>query len=421
MKIVFLTPQQFDNFSYAHPMHTSYQTSNYGILMSKYGYDTTYYGFVDNSNNLVGATLLLTTEFKRNKKYAYAPRGFLIDYDDKNAVRDVTNIFRNYLTTQDYVFLKIDPPVVNNKRDHDGNIIPSNYNGKIINILKELDYNYFGDNKFFGTVKPRWNAILKITGSSKTIFNNFDRNTKNKIRKAISRGVEVIKGTPFDMEIFYAFVAKKHKRKLDYYKNYAEAFGNKFEIYFAKLDSVTYLRNIKQLYEKEYENNEKINNLIQTAASNKNVSLKLSNSKITSNKLMDVYTKELQLATKLLEKNPNGIIIGTCAVIINPNGVELLIEGFNPNYSLYYPNYLLKWHVIEKYAKNGALYIDLNAITGYFEKNNKYRGLNEMKLGYNSDVTEYIGEFDLVLNKGQYKKFNNSKSFNKAVKKQVKH
>ena len=420
MKIVFLTPDQFDNFSSAHPMHTSHQTSGYGKLMSNYGYQAIYYGFIDQENTLVGATLILSSEIKRNKKYAYAPRGFLINYDNKESVEEITNIFKSYLKTEGYIFLKIDPPLIANKRDKEGNIIPSNYQNDITPFLIANDYNFFGENKFFGTLKPRWNAILKITGSSKTLFKNFEPNTKNKIRKAISRGVEIVQGTHHDIEIFYAFVAKKHHRKLSYYKKYAEAYGDKFEIYFAKLDSVTYLRNIKQLYEIEYENNERLNRQIQEAAYNKNVSLKLSNTKITSDKLMAIYKKELQIATRLLDKNPNGIIIGANAIIINPNGIELLIEGFNPNYSLYYPSYLLKWHVIEKYAKYGAIYVDLNAITGYFGEKNKYHGLNEMKLGFNADVVEYIGEFDLVINKGKYKRLINSKSFNKQIKKQIK-
>ena len=33
---------------------------------------------------------------------------------------------------------------------------------------------------------------------------------------------------------------------------------------------------------------------------------------------------------------------------------------------------------------------------------NKYVGLNESKLGYDATITEYVGEFDLVINKRGY-------------------
>ena len=52
----------------------------------------------------------------------------------------------------------------------------------------------------------------------------------------------------------------------------------------------------------------------------------------------------------------------------------------------------------------------MNAVVGEFEKKNQYSGLNEMKLGFNTIVTEYIGEFDLILNNFTYNLF---KSFNK--------
>lgn len=420
MKIVILTPQQFDDFSYNHPLHTFYQTSNYANIMAKYGYKINYYGFTDDKNNLIGATMLLTQNLIGQKKYAYAPRGFLIDYENKELLMQITTQLKKYLAKQKFVFLKIDPPVTNNKRNKDGSIIPSPYSNDLIPFLQKIGYNYFGDNKFFGTLKPRWNAILKVTGSSSTLFDNLDKSVKNKIRKAQSRGVEIIKGTPQDLPIFYKFVAKKHYRKLEYYQAFQEKFQDKFEIYFAKLDSETYLKNIKVIYEEELANNEKYNLEIQKAGLNNEINQKITNSKITSDKLLAVYKKELITASELFEKNPNGIIIGAGAYIVEKHGLSLLIEGLDNNYKLFYPTFLMKWHIIEKYAKQGAIYFNLNAITGYFEDNNKFKGLNEMKLGYNSDVVEYIGEFDLIINKSFYKIYSNTKALNKILRKQSK-
>ncbi len=421
MKIVFLTEQQFDIFSNNHPLHTLYQSSMYGKLMEKQGYQAKYYGFVDETNNLVGATLILYKKVFANLKYAYAPRGYLINYDDRNLLQEISNQFKEYLSKKKFIFLKIDPPVINNKRDQNGNIVPSQYSNGLVDYLKSIGYSYFGENKFFGTLKPRWNAILKVTGSAKTLFNNFDRSVKNKIRKAQSRGVEIIQGTHNDIEVFYNFISKKHNRSLQYYKDFAECFQNKFEIYFAKLNTESYLKNIKMIYEEEISKNSKINEEIQNNSSiGKPITEKLTNSKITSDKLLAIYKKELLTASKLFETNPQGIIIAANAIIIEKYGVELLIEGQDTNYNLFYPTFLLKWHVIEKYAKQGAIYFDLNAITGQFSNDNKFYGLNEMKLGFNADVTEYIGEFDLIIRKTLYNIYHNTKTINKTMSKQKK-
>ena len=66
--------------------------------------------------------------------------------------------------------------------------------------------------------------------------------------------------------------------------------------------------------------------------------------------------------------------------------------------------------MISDYNQQGLKYLNMNAVVGEFEKKNQYSGLNEMKLGFNTIVTEYIGEFDLILNNFTYNLF---KSFNK--------
>jgi len=175
------------------------------------------------------------------------------------------------------------------------------------------------------------------------------------------------------------------------------------EFYFAKLNTEKYLQNIKTLYEDELSKNEQINIEIQNAGAKGKITSKLTNTKLTSDKLIATYKKELLTASDLFEKSPKGIIIGASAYIIDKYGVTLLIDGQNPNFKLYYPTFLMKWFVIDKYTKLGAAYFDLNAITGNFSNNSKFRGLNEMKLGFNAEVTEYIGEFNLVINKTVYK------------------
>ncbi len=385
--------------------------------MTNDGFEPHYYGFINDQNILIGASLILIQKLFLGYKYAYAPRGFLIDYDSKDLIIDVTNKMKKFLAKNNIIFLKIDPPVVNNKRDKNGNILRSPYTNDLIPFLTKIGYTYFGDNKFFGTLKPRWNAILKVTGSAETLFENFDPSVKNKIRKAQSRGVEILQGNHNDIEIFYKFVAKKHYRKLTYYKDFANCFKDKFELYFAKLNTEKYLNNIKQIYEEELQKNEEINQNIREAGLKGKISNKLTNSKITSDKVLAVYKKELETASGLLTKNPKGIIISACAIIVEKYGVTLVIEGQNSAYKLYYPTFLTKWAIIEKYAKLGAVFFDLNAITGYFGDNNKFNGLNEMKLGFGADVTEYIGEFDLVINKTVYNIHKKTKLGRKALKK----
>ena len=136
------------------------------------------------------------------------------------------------------------------------------------------------------------------------------------------------------------------------------------------------------------------------------------NKKMESDKLITTYKSNLLKATDLLKSNPDGLIIGGLMVIKYDNAGYLFTEGVDEDYAYLNPSYLMKWQVISDYNSQGMKYFNLNGIVGEFEKENEYSGLNESKLGFNATITEYVGEFDIVLNNfaySWYKKINKNK------------
>ena len=127
-----------------------------------------------------------------------------------------------------------------------------------------------------------------------------------------------------------------------------------------------------------------------------------------------VIVDRMQGGDNLLKENPNGLIIGTSLNLTYDNVCYLIIEGFNQSFKTLNPNYLIKWKMINDYKNKNIKYINLNAVSGDFTNINKYSGLNEMKLGFNSLVTEYIGEFELIISPLPYNLY---KNLNKEKKK----
>ena len=124
---------------------------------------------------------------------------------------------------------------------------------------------------------------------------------------------------------------------------------------------------------------------------------------VTDNtKLITSYKNSLLVATELLKNNPNGIVIGGVMVIKYDNAAYIFSEGIDEEYGYLNAIDLMRWKLINDYNDAGLKYLNLNAIVGEFEKKNKYSGLNESKLGFNAIVTEYIGEFDIILNNFSY-------------------
>jgi len=173
-------------------------------------------------------------------------------------------------------------------------------------------------------------------------------------------------------------------------------------IYYAKINTEAFLINSRRSYEKELEYNDTLAETVQDMSLDEKERMQYLNKKMESDKLITTYKKNLLTSTELLKSNPDGITIGGAMVVRYDNAAYIICEGFDDEYGNLNAGYLIKWQLINDYASQGLKYLNLNAIVGEFDEENEYSGLNEAKLGFNSTVTEYIGEFDIVLNSFAY-------------------
>lgn len=403
MKIITLSEEKFTEFADNHKCKSFYQTVNYAKVMKTEGYDYHLLGFINNSNELIGATMILFKKIFLNYKMAYAPFGFLIDYSDSDLVEELTNKLKKLLIKQKFIYLKINPKIHCSERDKKGNIISYNPEvNDILEILQKNDYIHYGFNSFFENQKPRWNAIVKLTASNENLYKNLNKQTRNKISKANRCGIEIIEGNEDDLNTLYEFIKRKHNRSLKYYKNILKEYKENAKIYLAKINTEMYIIKQKEAFEKEQIINDQYNEQLQELSRKGKDITNIINKKMESDKRLSNYQNNLAKASTFFSKYPNGIIIGGLLAIQYQNGMNLIIEGFDKKYSDFNPNYLLKWELIKQFNQEGLSYFNLNGIVGEFKEINKYSGLNEMKLGYNASAIEYIGEFDLIINKTIY-------------------
>ena len=136
MKIVTLSPEQFDKFASNHRYRNYYQSSAYGNVMVKFGYNIHYLGVVSDTNKLIGATLIMYKEIFMSNKIAYAPRGILFNYEDEEQVKEMTKQLKKLLGKQGFMLLRMDPYIPETIRDQDGNTI--NFNNQASDIIKNL-------------------------------------------------------------------------------------------------------------------------------------------------------------------------------------------------------------------------------------------------------------------------------------------
>ena len=400
MKVVNLSESQFDHFAINHKYRNYYQSSMYGNLIKKFGYKIQYIGIINDNNKLIGATLIMYKEVFMKNRIGYAPRGILFNYDNIENIPEMVEVLKKSLSKQSYMLLRMDPYIPASIRNYQGEIL--NLNNKVDEIAETLvsqGFEYKGKTVNFEGEKPRWESIVLLNNDIRILFESFDKRTRNKIRRASSLGIEVKKDETKNLKYLYNFIRTKDNKPLAYYEELLKTFGNDTEIYYATINTETFIINARRTYEKEMEQNNNLQEIIQDPTIGEKTRNDYLNRKMESDSLLQIYKNNMILSTKLLKQYPNGIPIAGALIIKYDNAAYEFIEGVDDRYKQLNASYLLKWKLIEDYNYQKLKYLNLNGVVGDFQNKSKFSGLNEMKLGFNSTVIEYIGEFDLTINK----------------------
>ena len=416
MYIKELNNAEFNLFTDSYPQFSIYQTSEYGFIMNTQNYTSLFLGLIDDYERIVAASLILI-EKEGIFKYAYAPKGFLIDYSNKELVEQFTTLIKEYLGKKKIMAIKINPMII--KSSYDYNTDSTRINPEFQNqmdFLKSLDYYHLGYNNLFEAFKPRYDAIIDLNKPITTLFGNMNKNFKNKIKSADRNGVRVVKGTSDQLDYLYEQVKNKYPRDKKYFEDVLFFFKkrNMIDYYYAKLDTNSYLINVQKKYQKQMDLCNKLNNkLFKNAGKNNN---KLITNKIYEENKLNELKNELVFATKLLKESPNGILLATMLIAKYRDEVYIFMDGYNKDFKKLNAKHLMTWKLIEKYSKEKYKRFNLGGMTNPYIKNDKYKGLNEFKLSFNARCVEYIGDLELITNQKLYNLYRNSKPIRYILK-----
>ena len=141
MEFVELKENEFRVFLDKHPLKTFLQTPEIGKLRKKLGWNLNYVG-VKKDEEVVCATMLVSKQRHFGQYEFYSPRGFLIDYNDKDLLAFFTKEIKRYIKKKKGYSLRIDPYLINKERDINGDIVEGGIdNSGVKHTLKDLGYN----------------------------------------------------------------------------------------------------------------------------------------------------------------------------------------------------------------------------------------------------------------------------------------
>lgn len=410
MKLEVLNEQEFKDFANNHPLFSFHQTKEWGELKKHNGWEYEFVG-LKKKKKVVASCLLLSKNTPIKKKIFYSPRGFLIDYNDTDLVKEFTILVREYVKENNGFFIKTDPYLIHLERDINGNVVEDGENNSsVINNLKQLGYRHYGFNLEFGKeLQPRWIYVLDLKGKDKdTVFKNFSNDTKRYINRAIKNGLEIEEVTLDNLKDFTDIMAHTSKRRgfidrpFSYYKDMYETLGKNVKILNCFLNTEKALTKVKEEIKKLEIEVEELKTRMEEIGSKKSKD----NYKVKQNEL-DVLLKKEKDLVKLNKEHGDKIIMASSMFLLFGHEVLYLYSGSYDEFMKYNAQYLIQWEIIQYAVDHNYDRYNFYGIEGNFNKeNNDTYGIYEFKKGFDGNVVEFIGEFDLVINKFYYTLYN---------------
>ena len=415
MKLVNLTKNEFKKYADNHEQITFHQTEEWANLKKVNGWKPYYIGLKE-EKNIKAAALILAKELPIiKKKMFYSPRGFLIDYNDYELLKEFTNELKKYIKKEKGIFVKIDPYVEYQERDNNGQIVENGYNNKkSVENLKKLGYKFFGFNTMQDTLQPRWMHVIEINGKTEEeVLKEMESKTRQILRKNEKSSIKTREITKEEIPIFKSIMEHTGDRRdfIDRPLSYYEAMWDNLhdsgilKILIAEIDFEEYEKNTI----KEKEEIEK--NLEDRIYKHDNNLLKMNEKKYeTSNKQdresIERLEKQLQKINTYKKEYGKKKNLGTILFLIYGNEVLSLFGGTDDNLLQFQSAYTVHYAGIKYAIEHGYKRYNFYGITGDFRKENPLYGLYLFKKSFGGHVVELIGEYDLVISNFWYKIYN---------------
>lgn len=393
MKFRELTEEEYISFWENHPLKTFLSAVEISKLREKSNWTTNYVG-VEENNKIIAATMLLSHIRKFNKYEFYSPRGYLLDFNNKELVDFFTNELKKYIKEKNGYVLRIDPYVIYKERDIDGNIVENGLdNSKIVDNLLSLGFKKVS---IPNTEQVSWMFSLNLEGKDEdTILKEMQSSTRNKIRKAEKYGITLKELKYDELDSFQNIMEETSKRKgfsnrkIDYYQNMFNLYKDKVKYLLAELDLAEYIKKLEiELKEKE----EKLSKLddVKNEKEKNNLSLEI-----------DSINKRIEEAKEIGKDK----IELSCAMFILIKPEIIFLAGGNlEEYMKYDAQYILQWEMIKYGIENGYKKHNFYGIPANINTHPKDYGIYEFKRRFNGYVEELIGEYELPIS-GYYNLF----------------
>ncbi|HEC2232250.1 TPA: aminoacyltransferase, partial [Staphylococcus delphini] len=329
--------------------------------------------------------------------YFYTHRGPVMDYRDVTLVEFFFTQLDKFLKKHNCLYIRVDPHVLQNIRNANGEVLKPYDNRLLILLLARLGYKHQGYDIGYSKIRQiRWLSVLDLSNKSiDDLLKNMSYQTRRNIKKTEEMGVQVktlpIEQTDRFFELFkmaeekhgFSFRDKKYFEKMQrVYKD-----NGMLKIAFINLDD--YLRKIE---EELVESKTQLDELKKVLSINPN-SKKSKNKYKQINEKYEKLIEKKEDTTSLKKEYGNILDLAAALYVYNNHEVYYLSSGSNPKFNEFMGAYALQWEMIKFAKENNIDKYNFYGITGDFSDSAEDFGVQQFKKGFNAHVEEYIGDF----------------------------
>lgn len=386
MKLIKLTENEFREYSNHHPLKTFVQTVEMGKIRANKGWNVDYLGLKDN-DEILGATMLVSHPRFLGKKEFYAPRGFLLDYNNEQLVTVFINEITKFVKKNNGFKLRIDPYLELKERDINGNIVDNGIdNSRVVSLLKSL-----GFTKSYSDEQLKWLYVLNLEGKTEAeILKGMSSTNRNIIRKTLKTNIKLRELRHDELELFEKITKETGERRgfasknLDYYRQMDDLFKDDVKYVVAELNLKNYVETLTKELEKETNRLDKLSDVKANDGKRKEI-------KVTINSLK----KKIDKANDLIESDGVNIILSGAMFMTYGDEVVYLFCGNYKKYMEFGAQYFIQWQMIKYALENNYKVYNFYGISGNFDKNDPSYGIYEFKKGFGGRVVELLGDYEL--------------------------
>lgn len=387
MKFVELTDEEFMNFVKTRPENNFFQTVMMKDRIKKEGMETYLVGVKKNKKVIAASFIAQNGHTFLGYKTYEAYKGFIMDYEDKELVKFMTDEVKKFLKEKKALRLIIDPYIPNVSRDMDANEVEGVDNRHVRKYLESLGYKYNEDG-----AQVKWCYCLDINGkTSEELYNDFRSSTRNNINKTNGKfNLNVRTLSKEQLPEFKKVTSDTCDRRdfadksLTYYENMYDSFGDDVTFKICEIDLEAYLN---VLEEEVNTFSTKIEELSDSSSNKKK--------KEEMRKNIENNKKKIDDTKKLIEEKGKVLPLSAAMFMLYGDEIVYLFSGSYAEYMSFCGQYRLQWDIIKYAADNGYKRYNFYGIQDVFNPKGKDYGVYEFKKGFGGYVEELLGSFIL--------------------------